>query len=77
AEFMKTMAKLLRKPMFLPRVPEFVFRLFFGEAAQIILEGSRISSQKIRNTGFEFKYKTIHDALKAILLKRKEKKSQR
>ena len=77
AEFMKTMAKLLRKPMFLPRVPEFVFRLFLGEAAQIILEGSRISSQKIRNTGFEFKYKTIHDALKAILLKRKEKKSQR
>lgn len=74
AQFMKTIADLLRKPMFLPRVPEFVFKLFLGEASQIILEGSRISSQKIQDAGYEFKYNTLRKALKEILFSRKKKK---
>lgn len=76
ADFMKTIANLLRKPMFLPRVPEFVFKLFLGEASQIILGGSRISAQKIQDAGYEFKYKTLHDALNQILIKPKKKKSK-
>lgn len=74
AQFMKTIADLLRKPMFLPRVPEFVFKLFLGEVSQIILEGSRISSQKIQDAGYEFKYNTLRKALKEILFSRKKKK---
>ena len=74
AQFMKSIAKVLKKPMFFPRVPEFFIRLFFGESAQIILEGSRISSQKIQDAGFEFKYKILEDALKEILIGRKKKK---
>ena len=69
AQFMKGVADVLKKPMFLPPVPAFVFKLFLGEAAQIILEGSRISSQKIEDAGYEFKYKTLSRALKKILLK--------
>ncbi len=74
ADFMKTIANVLKKPMFLPRVPEFVFRLFLGEASQIILEGSRISSHKIQDAGYEFKYKTLRRALKKILLKGRKRK---
>ncbi len=74
AEFMKTVANVLKKPMFLPPVPAFVFKLFLGEAAQIILEGSRISSQKIQDAGYEFKYKTLSRALKKILLKGRKRK---
>ena len=69
AQFMKGVADVLKKPMFLPPVPAFVFKLFLGEAAQIILEGSRISSQKIEDAGYVFKYKTLSRALKKILLK--------
>ena len=67
AQFMKTVANVLRKPMFMPPVPEFLFKWFMGESAQIILEGSRISSEKIQDAGFEFKYKTLVDALEEIL----------
>lgn len=74
AQFMKEVANVLKKPMFFPRVPEFVFKLFLGEASQIILEGSRISSQKIQDAGYEFKYKTLRRALKRILLKRKKRR---
>ena len=71
AEFMKGVANVLKKPMFFPRVPEFVFKLFLGEASQIILEGSRISSQKIQDIGYKFKYNTLRKALEDILLKKR------
>ena len=77
AQFMKGIANVLRKPMFLPRVPEFVFKWVLGESAQIILEGSRISSKKILKTGFRFRYKKLTDALKDILIKKKKDKSKR
>ncbi|MGV8963100.1 MAG: TIGR01777 family oxidoreductase [Candidatus Saccharimonadaceae bacterium] len=74
ANFMKTIAKVLKKPMFFPPIPEFVFRLFMGESAQILLDGSRISSRKIQDAGFVFKYNTLVDALKDIIIGRKKKK---
>ena len=77
AEFMKGIASVLRKPMFFPRVPEFVFKWLLGESAQIILEGSRISSKKILKTGFRFRYKRLIDALKDILIKKKKEKAKR
>lgn len=77
AQFMKTVADLLHKPMFLPRVPEFVFKWFLGEASQIILEGSRVSSQKIQDAGYDFKYNTLRKALKKILFNRKKRKSKK
>ena len=76
AQFMKNIAKVLKKPMLFPPIPEFVFRLYRGESAQIVLEGSRVSSQKIQNAGFDFKYKTLMDALKEILFKRKKRISK-
>lgn len=76
-QFMKTIADLLHKPMFLPRVPEFVFKLFLGEASQIILEGSRVSAQKIQNAGYDFKYKTLSKALKQILFDKNNKKKKK
>lgn len=73
AQFMKTVAEVLNKPMFLPPVPGFVFKLVLGETAQVILEGSRVSSQKIQDVGYEFTYKTLSRALKKILLKGRKK----
>lgn len=73
ADFMKEVANVLKKPMFLPPVPGFVFKLYLGEAAQIILEGSRVSSQKIQDAGYKFKHKTLNKALTRILLHRGKK----
>ena len=76
-QFMRTIADLLHKPMFLPRVPEFVFKLLLGEASQIILEGSRVSAQKIQDAGYGFKYKTLSKALKQILSNKNKNKKKK
>ncbi|HBL34325.1 MAG TPA: TIGR01777 family protein [Porphyromonadaceae bacterium] len=66
-EFMRTLARVLRKPFFLPRYPAFFMRLFMGEAADMLLGGSRISSEKIRKAGFEFRYPSAEQAIKACV----------
>jgi uncharacterized protein len=62
-EFTKEIAKSLKKPFFLPKVPAFVLKTLYGEMASIILEGSRVSSEKIQNCGFKFIFPTIARAL--------------
>ncbi|HEY9168311.1 MAG TPA: TIGR01777 family oxidoreductase [Lutibacter sp.] len=59
----KIIAKRLKKPLWLPNIPAFVMKLILGEMAVIILEGSRVSSEKIMATGFKFKYPNINKAL--------------
>lgn len=66
-ELTRKIALILKKPLWLPNVPSFVLKTMFGEMAQIILEGSRISNDKIINTGFRFNYPHIEKALKNIL----------
>jgi NAD dependent epimerase/dehydratase family enzyme len=38
----------------------------FGELAIILLEGSRLSSDKIEKKGFVFKYKGLESALESL-----------
>ncbi len=64
AQLMKQLAKALKRPYFFPAVPAFVFKWMFGEMAVILLEGSRVSSEKILKEGFEFKDLEIRDLFK-------------
>ncbi len=59
----KEIAQVLHKPLVLPNIPAFLLRLFFGEMAKIVLEGSRVSCKKIEQKGFLFKYDTLNKAL--------------
>ncbi|WP_426482598.1 TIGR01777 family oxidoreductase [Chryseobacterium sp. R2ACT005] len=68
-DFTKKIAKILKKPLFMPNVPGFVLKLIFGELATAILEGSRASSQKIQNAGFHFKFPDLNEALENLLKK--------
>lgn len=63
------MAKILHRPIVLPRVPEFAIKLLFGEMAEIVLEGSKVSCKKILSTGFQFKFENAYDALVDLLKK--------
>ena len=65
-EFSKTLAKVLKKPFFLPKVPAFVLRIIFGEMSQLVLVSQRLSNLKIKSTEFEFRFKTIQDALSNV-----------
>ncbi len=66
-DFSETLAKVLKKPFFLPPVPSFLLKLIFGELACILIQGSKISSEKIVTSNFKFKYNNSSEALKNIL----------
>jgi uncharacterized protein (TIGR01777 family) len=68
--FSKQLAKSLSKPFLLPNVPAFVLKLLFGEMANVLLEGSRVSTQKLINNGFQFQYTTLSEALMDIISKK-------
>jgi len=40
-----------------------VLKLILGEMSEIILKGSRLSSEKLLNTGYRFLYSSLKDAL--------------
>ena len=67
--FSKTMARIFGYSIWLPNVPAFLLRAVMGEMAVIVLTGRRVSADKIEQTGFQFKYKNLEDALRDCLIK--------
>jgi len=65
-KFTKELALHLNKPYFLPNIPYFLLKAVLGEMSLIILEGSRISNEKIIATGFQFQFNTIKEALESL-----------
>lgn len=59
----KCVAQKLNKKVWLPNVPAFVLKLALGEMADLILYGSRVSVNKIKNIGFTFQFKNINKSL--------------
>lgn len=59
----KKIAKHYNKPLLLPGIPKFVMKLVLGEMHTILYESQKVSSDKIIQLGFNFKYKQIEDFL--------------
>ncbi len=51
----------------MPNIPAPLIKLLFGQMSIIMLYGSEISSQKIINKGFLFKFKDLNSALKNLI----------
>ena len=62
-----SIAKVLKKPLFMPNVPKFIMKLILGEMHELLFENRHLSANKIIDEGFVFKFKTIDNALKNIL----------
>lgn len=60
-ELMKTLARKLGKPFFIPPVPSFMLKLALGEMAVIVTDGSRVNSRRLKAAGFTFKYAEVKD----------------
>ena len=65
-EFTAAVGNALNRKIRLPNVPRFVLKFIYGELADILLEGSRVSNDKIKSQGFDFKYDNIESALSEI-----------
>lgn len=68
-EFVETLARVMGKPLFPVPVPAFVIRAVLGKMSDVLLSGSRISSEKIVSSGFKFRYPTLEGCLRSILLR--------
>ncbi|WP_436514812.1 TIGR01777 family oxidoreductase [Ekhidna sp. To15] len=66
-EFTKQVASVLKKPLWLPNVPKFALRLIVGEMADILVGGNRVASKKVEDTGFNFQFATLDEALQDLL----------
>ena len=66
-DLMKALAGVLGKPFIFPAIPPFIMKMMFGEMSGILLEGSRVSSEKIRSAGFNFQFPELKDTLKDLL----------
>lgn len=65
--FVRKIGNALSRPILLPPVPSFLLKSLLGEMSKVVIEGSRISSQKIIDSGFEFHYPELQPALNNLL----------
>ena len=65
----KTLAKSLKRPFFLPPIPKFLLKNLIGEMSHLVLDSHWVSSQKILDKGFNFKYENIESAIKDLVKK--------
>jgi uncharacterized protein len=65
-EVAKTLGRVLRRPAFMP-APAFALRLLLGEMADaLLLTGQRVMPAQAEALGYQFRYSTLDEALRAI-----------
>ena len=64
--FSKIFAQIFKRPFVSISVPSFILKLIFGEMSTILLNGSKVSANKIQQTGFSFLFPKLKDALKNL-----------
>lgn len=63
----KEIAKVLKRPLWLPNIPKFVMKMILGEMYILVFSSQSVSALKILNQGYQFKYATIEKALADLL----------
>ncbi len=67
SKFTRALGSALHRPTPFP-VPAFIISLLFGEMGRtLLLSSTRVTPQKLNNTGFSFGYPTIESALNGLL----------
>jgi uncharacterized protein (TIGR01777 family) len=62
------LAKTLGKPLFMPAVPGFAFKMVMGEFASVFLEGQNVLPKRLLDMGFRFRFKDIREAFQDLLV---------
>ncbi len=66
-ELTRLCAKVLDKPLLLPNIPKGVMKIILGDMHTLLFLSQRVSSKKIEEEGFNFKYHHLQPALEALL----------
>ncbi len=66
-EFTEVLGKVIKRPTILP-LPSFVAKILFGEMADaILLSGTQVIPEKLKNAGYTFKHAELKDALTDVM----------
>jgi uncharacterized protein len=66
-EFVRTLAKVLSRPAFLP-MPEVAVRMVFGQMGEeMLLASQRVEAGKLISSGYPFRYRDLETSLGALL----------
>jgi len=63
----KILAQVLEKPLWMPNIPSWALYMLLGKMSSLLLNGSRVSADKLCQNGFEFKYSEIRKAIASII----------
>jgi uncharacterized protein (TIGR01777 family) len=66
ASFSRSLARALRRPLFL-RAPAFAVRLLLGEMADLVLTSARVTPRRLLDSGFRFRHADLDGALAELL----------
>tara|TARA_R110002050_G_scaffold39826_4_gene97796 strand:- start:5909 stop:6814 length:906 start_codon:yes stop_codon:yes gene_type:complete len=66
-EFTKSCGQVLNKPVFLPNIPKWFMSLVLGQMHILLFLSQRVSSKKIEDAGFQFKFHHLKQALNNLL----------
>jgi len=69
-DFTKTLARVLKKPFWFPNIPAIAMKIIFGRMSEVVLKGSRVSSDKIRKAGYVFIFPGLESALNNLVGKK-------
>ena len=66
-EFTKIISRVRKYVLFIIPLPRFLFRLIFGEMHIILFKSQKVSSKKIEQSGFNFKFRNFRSTIENIL----------
>jgi len=66
-ELTKELAHQMKKPFWFPNIPGFILKIMFGEMSEMLLKGAKADNSKLVDSGYEFKYLKLEDALGELL----------
>lgn len=65
-EFSRTLASVLNRPFIAPRIPSWVLRIFLGEMARVVTMSTRVSTERLKESGFSWEFRDLSEALKDL-----------
>ena len=66
-EFTKIISRVKKYVLFIIPIPRFLLRLIFREMHIILFKSQKVSSKKIEQSGFKFKFENLRNTLESIL----------
>jgi hypothetical protein len=70
-EISERLARVMKRPFWLKRSPEFIIKLLLGEMSEMVLQSQKVIPERLLKEGFEFHYPNLTEALTDLIQTRK------